>query len=190
MCRTQGTGVGCSFGQRVGGRGRGERLSGSCGLQGWVIASPWVNSTRNLLELLKPPKSEPYSIERWRHEFLVPGCIMKKQIAQVGLILAIPLLGGCGMCRSVEQWKCDNWGMCHFAPNRPGVYAPMSVQPTYGPPMAYGSTVAPPSAGMAPATMVPASGAPATMVPASGAGVGSGVTVGNPVNTGCKDCNR
>jgi len=94
------------------------------------------------------------------------------------------------MCRSVEQWKCDNWGMCHFAPNRPGVYAPMSVQPTYGPPMAYGPTVAPPSAGMAPATMVPASGAPATMVPASGAGAASGVTVGNPVNTGCKDCNR
>jgi hypothetical protein len=22
--------------------------------------------------------------------------------------------GGCSTLRSVEQWKCDHWGMCHF----------------------------------------------------------------------------
>ncbi|MFZ4079677.1 MAG: hypothetical protein ACOYKN_00520 [Pirellula sp.] len=101
---------------------------------------------------------------------------MKNNIAVLGLILLVPLLGGCGMCRSVEQWKCDNWGMCHFASNRPGVYAPMSVQPTYGPPASY---AAPSGFAAAPAP------APASMVPPS-----SGATIGSPVNPNCKDCNR
>lgn len=24
------------------------------------------------------------------------------------------LLSGCGFLRNIEQWKCDNMGMCHF----------------------------------------------------------------------------
>lgn len=39
---------------------------------------------------------------------------------------------GCQCIQQIEQWKCDNWGMCHFAPQRPGVYTPMVVAPTYG----------------------------------------------------------
>jgi hypothetical protein len=160
--------------------GRRERLWGSCCLQGQVIASPWVNSTRNLLDLLKPLKSEPYSRMNQVSAFSCSGAQMARRIARIGLILAVPMLGGCGMCRSIEQWKCDNWGMCHFAPNRAGVYAPMSVQPTYGAPMAYGTSVAPPAGAMAPTAMPPMAGSPTP----------SGVTIGNPSNPGCKDCNR
>jgi hypothetical protein len=121
-----------------------------------------------------------FTYENWLSEFKCLGATMKKQIARIGVMLAVPMLSGCGMCRSIEQWKCDNWGMCHFAPNRPGVYAPMSVQPTYGAPASYGASVAPPAGAIAPATMVPMVGTP----------VPSGMTIGNPVNPGCKDCNR
>jgi len=56
----------------------------------------------------------------------------------------------------------------------------MSVQPTYGAPMGYGTSVAPQAGVMAPATTAPITGSP----------VASGVTIGNPANPGCKDCNR
>lgn len=106
---------------------------------------------------------------------------MKKQLAVLGLIVAFPLSIGCGMCRSIEQWKCDNWGMCHFAPNRPGMYSPMSVQPTYGPPTNYG----------APSGMPVASGAmPAGAMAPAPMTAPAGVAIGNPVNPNCKDCNR
>ncbi|MFM8570725.1 MAG: hypothetical protein ACKOAU_03915 [Pirellula sp.] len=102
---------------------------------------------------------------------------MKNQIALLVLLIAFPLSVGCGMCRSIEQWKCDNWGMCHFAPNRAGMYAPMSVQPTYGPPAAY-----PAPAGM----VLPTASVPSGSV----APTSASVTVGGPVNPNCKDCGR
>ncbi|TWU31360.1 hypothetical protein Poly41_62290 [Novipirellula artificiosorum] len=34
---------------------------------------------------------------------------------------------GCGTIRGMEQWKCDNWGMCHFG-TQPSQCCP-SVQP-------------------------------------------------------------
>lgn len=27
---------------------------------------------------------------------------------------ATTFLSGCGFLRNIEQWKCDNMGMCHF----------------------------------------------------------------------------
>lgn len=35
-------------------------------------------------------------------------------IAVLPPLLSIVFLGGCGALRGIEQWKCDNWGMCHF----------------------------------------------------------------------------
>lgn len=55
----------------------------------------------------------------------------------LGLVL-ISCANGCGAIRGIEQWKCDNWGMCHFAPRKPGMMAPMAVQPGYAP-AAYGA---------------------------------------------------
>lgn len=28
--------------------------------------------------------------------------------------VTVVLLSGCGFLRNIEQWKCDNMGMCHF----------------------------------------------------------------------------
>ena len=30
------------------------------------------------------------------------------------LLLAFLVAPGCRTVSGVEQWKCDNWGMCHF----------------------------------------------------------------------------
>ncbi len=30
------------------------------------------------------------------------------------LIVVLSCTAGCGVFRSIEQWKCDNMGMCHF----------------------------------------------------------------------------
>lgn len=62
---------------------------------------------------------------------------LRRLVLSFGLLGMLSGLTGCGAFRGIEQWKCDNWGMCHFAPNRPGVYSPMSVQPTAGVPMGY-----------------------------------------------------
>lgn len=37
------------------------------------------------------------------------------------LVLALGCFPGCRTIRGIEQWKCDNWGMCHFGikPTRP-----------------------------------------------------------------------
>lgn len=55
-----------------------------------------------------------------------------------GLLAIAPLcLTGCGVMRSIEQWKCDRLGMCHFGttPSQP----PMSPPSAYCPPSpAYG----------------------------------------------------
>lgn len=42
---------------------------------------------------------------------------------------------GCGTLRNVEQWKCDNWGCCHFGtkPQYPVIIAPSPIPP-YAPP--------------------------------------------------------
>lgn len=29
-------------------------------------------------------------------------------------VAALCAVSGCGIIRGIEQWKCDNWGMCHF----------------------------------------------------------------------------
>jgi hypothetical protein len=53
----------------------------------------------------------------------------------LGLVsVALVALPGCQCMQQMEQWKCDNWGMCHFAQPRPGVYAPMVLPPSYGVP--------------------------------------------------------
>ncbi|MFN6131277.1 MAG: hypothetical protein ACK5AC_17900 [Planctomycetota bacterium] len=53
--------------------------------------------------------------------------------------VAIVALPGCQCMQQMERWKCDNWGMCHFAQPRPGVYSPMVLPPSYGvPPTSYG----------------------------------------------------
>jgi hypothetical protein len=49
-----------------------------------------------------------------------------------GLVLATIVLfavSGCSAARSIEQWKCDNWGMCHFGiqPSQP--CGPSASQP-------------------------------------------------------------
>lgn len=53
------------------------------------------------------------------------------------ILCTTPLfLTGCGALRNIEQWKCDNMGMCHFGitPSMPsaqpwesGVYPPASA---------------------------------------------------------------
>jgi hypothetical protein len=47
------------------------------------------------------------------------------------LVTSSCLLTGCGALRSIEQWKCDNLGMCHFG-----------VKPSQA---NWGSPVAPPA---------------------------------------------
>jgi len=33
----------------------------------------------------------------------------------LNLLVLTPLVfSGCGVVRNIEQWKCDNFGMCHF----------------------------------------------------------------------------
>jgi hypothetical protein len=51
--------------------------------------------------------------------------ILKRPAATIGLVLSASLLStcGCSTFRNVEQWKCDNLGMCHFG-IRPSVEAP------------------------------------------------------------------
>lgn len=50
-------------------------------------------------------------------------------------------LCGCSLFRDVEQWKCDNWGMCHFGTRPSGAFPPVDV-PTFEAP---GMQVAPPA---------------------------------------------
>lgn len=159
-----------------------DRFFGSRRLRSLQIGTVLVKFTRNFPDSLKLPKSDAYSFDRL---FTSPKAvrIMIKKSVQIALVLALPLLSGCGTCRSVEQWKCDNWGWCHFAPNRPGVYSPTSVQPSYGVPMGYGAPMG--YAAGPPVGSVPPS-APMGMPTAMPAGMPTGAT-GNP---NCKDCNR
>jgi hypothetical protein len=46
----------------------------------------------------------------------------------------LAFFSGCQCIQQCEQWKCDNWGMCHFAPNKPGVYSPMVLPQSFGVP--------------------------------------------------------
>jgi hypothetical protein len=159
-----------------------DRFFGSRRLHSLQIGSSEVNFTGNFPDRLKLPKSDAYSFDRL---FTSPTAlrIMITKSVRFALVLSLPLLSGCGMCRSVEQWKCDNWGMCHFAPTRPGVYSPTSVQPSYGAPMGYGAptgTAVGPTVGSVP----PA--APMLMPTANPAGM----STGGPGNPNCKDCNR
>ncbi len=55
------------------------------------------------------------------------------------LLLLAGLFGasaGCSAMRSMEQWKCDNMGMCHFGikPSAPATALP-PPPPAYGMPM-------------------------------------------------------
>jgi hypothetical protein len=107
---------------------------------------------------------------------------LRRVVLSFGLLGMISGMTGCGAFRGIEQWKCDNWGMCHFAPSRPGVYAPMSVQPTAGVPMGYYG------AGAAAPTLYPQGG-----YPQGGASVvvpSSGMSGGVPVGSNCSSCNK
>lgn len=57
------------------------------------------------------------------------------------LVTSSCLLTGCGALRSIEQWKCDNLGMCHFG-----------VKPSQA---NWGSPVAPPANCQTPACGTP-----------------------------------
>ena len=54
------------------------------------------------------------------------------------------LLTGCGMLRNIEQWKCDNWGMCHFGTSPSQSYVPAwessDLPPVYAPAPVYGES--------------------------------------------------
>lgn len=45
------------------------------------------------------------------------------------LLVAVISASGCGVMRSVEQWKCDRLGMCHFG-TRPSMQTPPPI-PVY-----------------------------------------------------------
>jgi hypothetical protein len=107
---------------------------------------------------------------------------LRRLVLSFGLLGMMSGLTGCGAFRGIEQWKCDNWGMCHFAPNRPGVYSPMSVQPTVGVPMGYYG------AGAVAPTVYPqgtySQGGGSVMVPSGG------VSGGVPTGSNCSTCNK
>jgi hypothetical protein len=47
---------------------------------------------------------------------------MRSLVRLVAALAIVSVIPGCGIVRSIEQWKCDNWGMCHFGiqPSNPG----------------------------------------------------------------------
>jgi len=62
----------------------------------------------------------------------------------LNLLVLTPLLfTGCGVVRNIEQWKCDNFGMCHFGitPTQPYPQAWESGDHLPGP--MYDASVAP-----------------------------------------------
>ncbi len=104
----------------------------------------------------------------------------KRALACLSVGLVLCSMTGCGALRGIEQWKCDNWGMCHFAPSRPGVYAPMAVQPSAGVPWGYPAATAPTVGAITPSGYP--QGAMTTSVP-------SGISVGSP-SSNCATCNK
>jgi hypothetical protein len=71
-------------------------------------------------------------------------------MSKLNLLLAVAFLisstTGCGVFRSVEQWKCDRLGMCYFG-TRPSVQVPVyqpTYQPVYQPPVQQGCCSAQP----------------------------------------------
>ncbi len=60
---------------------------------------------------------------------------MRSCVLQLSLAAALCLSSGCGAVRCIEQWKCDNFGMCHFGitPSVAPGYAP-SPDPCAPPP--------------------------------------------------------
>ena len=48
-------------------------------------------------------------------------------------LLVVATSGGCRMIRGVEQWKCDNLGMCYFGTSPSG--GPQAYAPQQTPPM-------------------------------------------------------
>jgi hypothetical protein len=62
-------------------------------------------------------------VEDWRGKL---GCIL--------LVFGLfSCSSGCGTMRGVEQWKCDNWGMCHFG-TQPSAALPPLPPPQYSAP--------------------------------------------------------
>lgn len=55
----------------------------------------------------------------------------------LALMIVSPGIAGCSALRGIEQWKCDNMGMCHFGlrpsapdcPCSPSVPGPAVVNP-------------------------------------------------------------
>ncbi|MEI8211243.1 MAG: hypothetical protein WCI02_03790 [Planctomycetota bacterium] len=113
-----------------------------------------------------------------------------QSVQKIGLVILVAMTGGCGAIRSMEQWKCDNWGMCHFAPRKPGVYTPMAVQPGYAPP-----GYVPPGYpnGNPAATSVMPPGYPGTAAPLPSANVpayGYSAPSPRPANPNCQSCSQ
>ena len=133
----------------------------------------------------------PYSRSLIDHLSVLPnGLLMLRARFLVLASLALTFSSGCQCVQQIEQWKCDNWGMCHFAPRRPGVYSPMVLPPSYGvpptglAPVATTNPVYPTSPMMAPAAPPVTYAAPAAAPPAYPYG-GAVVPSGN-----CRECQK
>ncbi len=130
------------------------------------------------------------------------------------LVLLTGFASGCQCIQQMEQWKCDNLGLCHCVQPRPGVYQPMALPPSYGVPPAGLAPVGLPTAtypnaagtfpavsiGAPPAAAAPVYGNPTFAPPPSGvpiygptnatgspyAAQGTGV----PKNNNCQNCQQ
>jgi hypothetical protein len=108
-------------------------------------------------------------------------------------LVSVASTSGCQCMQQMEQWKCDNWGMCHFAQQRPGVYSPMVLPPSYGVPPTGLAPV--PTGAVYPASgMVPAS-SPAATYAAPAANpypAATGAPYGGTVipNSNCRECQK
>jgi hypothetical protein len=97
--------------------------------------------------------------------------------------------------QQMEQWKCDNWGMCHFAQQRPGVYSPMVLPPSYGVPPT-GLAPVPTGSAVYPASGMAVGGAPGVTYAAPPANsyptAAAGAPYGGAVipNSNCRECQK
>jgi len=122
----------------------------------------------------------------------------------LSVVALVGFSSGCHCMQGMEQWKCDNLGMCHFAQPRPGVYSPMVLPPSYGAPpsglapvaypQANPNMVYPPAAigGVVPGTSgTPMNTMPAYVAPPRAAPPASPYTIqgqGMSNTAGCRDC--
>ncbi|MFN5467471.1 MAG: hypothetical protein ACK5ZC_10480 [Pirellulaceae bacterium] len=106
--------------------------------------------------------------------------MMKRYSA--GLILLLATASGCGICKSIEQWKCDNLGMCHFGTSPSSPYNPYGYGSAAPAPGVYPST--PGSSSIYGTGALQAPGTPGMVVPGV-SGVPGSMSTGTP---GCSTC--